>query len=303
MQNEPTLPAYRWKDLRQDFLASLICLYPEAEALSLFYWAAEEICGKKRAGIAACLSDPVPASYREDFRQVQLRLSKGEPVQYVFGKAYFADLVLGVDPSVLIPRPETEELLVWACRSLRAFLLASRLEEKELRILDLCTGSGALAIALARSFPSSMVWACDISEAALRTATENARRCGAEVVFFRHDVLQACLPEAISSVGPFHLIVCNPPYVRPSEKKSMRSNVLDYEPHAALFVEEDDPLSFYRALRSISIRHLTEGGLCMAEINEAFPFQTEALFRESAFRKTELRKDMQDKYRMLKAEK
>ena len=186
------------------------------------------------------------------------RLVNGEPVQYVTGIARFDDLVLHVDASVLIPRPETEELV----RKIAGGLPSDR----PLRVWDIGTGSGCIAIALAKRFPLVEVKAFDVSERALATASQNAINNKVHVDFVCDDVLHPC-SEIWSQ--PVDVVISNPPYIRESEKKSMERNVLDHEPHSALFVPDDDPLLFYRQILALAKPQLNLGGIVWFEINEA----------------------------------
>ena len=278
--------------LRQarDFYRNGLTLYDPVERDALFYWTAEEVLGKKRVDIAALMPCTLSDGQWESFVSVLARLEKGEPIQYIFGKAFFCGMELEVNPSVLIPRGETEELVLWALESLRSVAAP--------RVLDLCTGSGAIALALAQARPDAAVWACDISPDALQTALRNNEKCGTDVHFFQQDILQESLPENIRHQN-FDLIVSNPPYVRHSEKKAMRVNVLNYEPHTALFVEDADPLLFYRRIATLAQERLHVGGQVLVEINEAFPEECKTLFAASGLTDIEVRQDLHGKPRML----
>lgn len=276
---------------RQRFREMLSAEYGIPEADALFYWAAQEILHQDRMRIVAGLHENVPEAENEFFARVLSRLQAGEPIQYIFQKAYFLDLELEVNPAVLIPRGETEELVLWAIESLRAV--------RNPVVLDLCTGSGAIAIAIAASRPDAEVWACDISSAALETADRNNEKCRTRVRFFRQDILREPLPPELVT-KPFDLIVSNPPYVRYSEKREMRANVLRYEPHTALFVEDGDPLLFYRRIAHLAYDRLRSDGDVLVEINEAFPGECSTLFARNGFGEVEVRRDIHSKARMLK---
>lgn len=301
MGKTPLLADGTLRHVRTLYEERLMPMYGIGEARSLFYWTVRELWGKSRLEVVQCLDRVLSDRDRLEFVQVLERLSVGEPVQYVFSKAYFADMELRVDSSVLIPRPETEELWDWAVTSIRDYFPSSIGGNVPLRIGDLCTGSGALALALARSFPKAEVYACDLSDDALAVARENNRTCGTSVRFFRYDVLSdspLCLELPLAS---FHLIVSNPPYVRPSERDQMRTNVLGYEPGMALFVPEDDPLVFYRAIAALGKKYLCRGGILLEEINEAFPEENRSLLEYLDFRSVSVRTDMQGKPRMIRA--
>ncbi len=217
------------------------------------------------------------------------KIVENTPLQYVLGKAYFYDLELCVTPDVLIPRPETEELVRWA--------LEQPLPPSP-RILDAGTGSGCIAIALARNTKGSCVYALDISEKALKVASSNAVRAGVCVRFYLHNILNL---QPVELEGyPFHLVVSNPPYVCQREAVNMQPNVLNHEPHNALFVPDNDPLVFYSAIASQAHWLLVPGGTLMFEINEGFGQQTVKLLEINGFAQVELRKDINGKDRMVK---
>ena len=205
------------------------------------------------------------------------RLASGEPLQYVLGYTWFAGMRIRVGEGVLIPRPETEQLYELAAQDCDGLMAAS--DDDTFSILDICTGSGALAYAFASEFPEAHVYGCDISDAALRYACrQRVKLQGARPVIFQADVLQA--PPA--GLPKFDLIISNPPYVAESEKAAMLANVLDWEPSLALFVPDDDPLVFYRAIALWADRLLKDNGSLWLEINERFGEQTAALFTGAA---------------------
>ena len=200
-------------------------------------------------------------------------LKKHRPIQHIIGHTDFCDCRIAVSPDVLIPRPETEELVTWLTDNF-TFQLST------FTFLDLCTGSGCIAIALKKAFPQAEVTAVDVSEKALAMAKENAQNNGVEVRFVEGNVLSTDFNFQLST---FNLIVSNPPYVRDSERSQMQRNVLDYDPALALFVPDDDPLRFYRAIAAIAKEHLTQDGLLVVEINEALAEETAALLRSYGF--------------------
>lgn len=209
-------------------------------------------------------------------------LKRHRPIQHILGKADFCGMTLTVNENVLIPRPETEGIVELAkdkCRSPK-------------RILDLCTGSGCIAIALAKVFPNAEITAVDISEKALEVARQNAWNQKVTINFLQADILSDDLAE----LPMFDAIVSNPPYVREQEKAAMQPNVLDYEPHLALFVPNDDPLLFYRRIAEIAHKHLVPKGLLIAEINENLGEETAKLFRAQSF-ETSLHNDFKGKTR------
>lgn len=219
------------------------------------------------------------------------RMASGEPIQYIIGKAYFYDREFKVTPDVLIPRPETEllvrEAVNWARRSGR----------RSLRILDLCTGSGCIAWSMALELPGSEVTAVDISDGALAVAAGQKFECDVPPKFIKADVLAG----PVEGLGSFDMILSNPPYVMDSEKALMRKNVLDHEPWLALFVSDDDPLVFYRAVAAWAQQLLKSDGLCLVEINESLGRQTAKVFEDTGFRDVEVLQDLNSRDRFIRA--
>ena len=217
-------------------------------------------------------------------------LRHGKPIQYIIGSTEFCNLTLSVSPHTLIPRPETAELV---------YLIADKEKERQPQyILDLCTGSGCIAIALAKAFPAAKVFASDISAEAMAVAKKNAECNKAEVSFVIADILREENPAGES----YDIIVSNPPYVREMEKVMMNRNVLDYEPHIALFVPDGDPLMFYRHIAEFASKHLRTGGKLYLEINEALGNETAALLEKQGYRPI-IHKDSFGKDRMIEASK
>ncbi len=217
-------------------------------------------------------------------------LRAGKPIQYIIGSTEFCNLTLSVSPHTLIPRPETAELV---------YLIADKEKERQPQyILDLCTGSGCIAIALAKAFPAAKVFASDISAEAMAVAKKNAECNKAEVSFVIADILREENPAGES----YDIIVSNPPYVREMEKVMMNRNVLDYEPHIALFVPDGDPLMFYRHIAEFASKHLRTGGKLYLEINEALGNETAALLEKQGYRPI-IHKDSFGKDRMIEASK
>lgn len=218
------------------------------------------------------------------------RLLTGEPVQYVTGVARFCDLLIKVSPAVLIPRPETEELVQKISTGLSV--------ENPKRIWDIGTGSGCIAIALAKQFPDAEVIAFDVSEEALQIAKENAESNGANVTFVHDDVLN---PTSDYFSQPVDLVVSNPPYVCDSERTAMESNVLDWEPGTALFVPDDDPLRFYRKILELAKTQLLPDGQVWFEINERMGEEMVLLCREMGFAEAEILVDFAGKPRFIRS--
>lgn len=221
-----------------------------------------------------------------------MQLNKSIPVQYITGQAFFRDLVLEVNSDVLIPRNETEELVQWILDD-EAILKNGK--TGKISFWDIGTGSGAIAISLAKELNYAQVTASDFSEKILETARKNAMLNNVNIDFFVHDILKTPLLEK-----QFDCIVSNPPYVRESEKAAMMSNVLDYEPHHALFVSDDDPLVFYRSLAETSKKCLVDGGWLYTEINEALGKETASLFEKHGFSQVEINRDIHEKERFVR---
>jgi len=223
------------------------------------------------------------------------KLIQGIPLQYILGETEFYDLIVKVNPSVLIPRPETEELVDWA-------LITSRIingETEILKLLDIGTGSGCIAISIKKYIPLADITAIDISEAALNIARQNADLNQVEINFIQDDIFKPTNLELINS--KYDLILSNPPYVTEAEKDQMLDNVLNHEPDIALFVPDNDPLVFYRAITDFALVHLKINGFLFLEINEKFGQETLNLLKKKGFKEIELRQDMGGKDRMIKA--
>ena len=215
------------------------------------------------------------------------RLRQGEPLQYIEGKAPFCGMEFAVNSSVLIPRPETAELVDW---------IVCEHATQQPRILDLGTGSGCIAIALSKQLPQATIEACDISAEALTVAKENARMNEAPISFFTHDMLDLGTPLPHS----YDILVSNPPYIRQSEAADMSIQVTEWEPHTALFVPDDDALRFYRAIAELGqTEALRPGGHIYVEINQALGKETVALFEAYGYQDVELRKDIYGNERMI----
>ncbi|MCR5445407.1 MAG: peptide chain release factor N(5)-glutamine methyltransferase [Bacteroidales bacterium] len=217
-------------------------------------------------------------------------LKQSRPIQHIIGYTDFCGCCIAVSPDVLIPRPETEELVNWILHTFH-FPLST------FHLLDLCTGSGCIAIALKKAFPTADVTAVDISPKALEMARQNAQNNSVEVRFVQADVLNGV--DGLS--GSYGLIVSNPPYVCDSERAQMQRNVLDYDPALALFVPDDDPLRFYRAIAAMAREHLSQDGMLVVEINEALAEETSAVF-EAAGLAAETHMDFRGKPRWISAQ-
>lgn len=272
---------------------ALQAIYPTPEAQAVAALVAEHLLGLSPLQRRMRATEPVPATVLAQLPAVQARLLAHEPVQYVLGTAHFAGLELEVTPATLIPRPETEELVQLIARA------RAHAGRPGLRLLDVGTGSGCLAIALALELAGSQVLAVDISAEALAVARRNAARYAPAVQFEQVDIL-AGLPTGVAPAS-LDILVSNPPYVRESERALMRENVLAWEPATALFVPDDDPLLFYRRLGVVGRRLLRPGGALYVEINEAFSDETQALLRGQGYAAVQGVADMFDRPRMVQA--
>ncbi|MDR1680160.1 MAG: peptide chain release factor N(5)-glutamine methyltransferase [Prevotellaceae bacterium] len=268
-------------------------VYSVAEARALSYDLLSHFAGLSRTHLYAFpdteLTDAAAARIQEGIAA----LRRHKPLQYITGEALFCGFPIAVNEAVLIPRPETEELVRWVVSRFQPAVVVGSTPN----ILDICTGSGCIAVALAGLLPAADVHACDISPAALAVAQRNAERNGVAVRVFRYDLLAE--PAFDWQVD---CIICNPPYVRQSEKAQMSPSILRYEPSEALFVDDSDPLIFYRAIAGFARQYLRAGGMIFMEINEALGNETKALFASCGFTNIELRKDINGRDRMISVE-
>lgn len=261
-------------------------LYGNGEARAITDYVLDVCFGLSKADILCGAVEEMTAEKTAELNKIFGRLTEGEPVQYVLGRAEFSGRWFSVRPGVLIPRPETEELCAWITADSKA--------SASPKVLDIGTGSGCIAITLQLDMPESKVTAWDISADALDVARENAQQLGANVNFVKLDALNA-KPE-----GEWDVIVSNPPYICEKEKKDMAVNVLEHEPHTALFVPDADPLLFYRAITRLAVQTLSKGGRLYFEINPIYADDTCHMMRAEGMTAVELRSDMYGKQRMAK---
>lgn len=266
----------------------LQALYPSPEARGMVLMLCEDLLGVRSYTHIIEPETVVPEDRLVELEDDVRRLCAGEPVQYVIGEADFFGRRFRVSPAVLIPRPETELLVQEAV--VRALEL-----DRPLRVLDLCTGSGCIAWSIALEVPAAEVIGVDISEAALEIA--QGQFPGSNPTFIKADVLD---PSNAEGLGIFDIVVSNPPYIMESEKALMRPNVLDYEPSLALFVPDEDPLLFYRAVAGWASRLLVPGGLGIVEINEQLPQETAAVFTAAGMKDVSVISDLFGKTRMVR---
>lgn len=279
------------RECYQRLMFQLYEIYSDSEAANIADWVMEYVTGQRKIDRVSFPDIPVNDEQQAAVDRIAGELMRHRPVQYVLGEAWFVGAKYFVDESVLVPRPETEELVDWIATDIGKNRAAS--------IIDIGTGSGCIPIALKKRLPLSTMRAIDVSEGAINVAARNAINLGAQVYFLRLDFLDEA---NWTSLGNFDIIVSNPPYIRQSEASTMHPNVLEHEPHLALFVPGDDALLFYRKIAAFAKEHLAAGGALYLEINEALGVETQQLFIDEGFDVT-LRKDMQDKERMIRASK
>jgi release factor glutamine methyltransferase len=265
-------------------------IYAVSEAARITDWLIEYITKVPREERISIKQEQLKPEQTKHLQQLLERLKQHEPIQYVLNECWFYGLKFYVDNSVLIPRPETEELVEWMISNLKFPI-------NNLNILDIGTGSGCIAISLKRKLRKAEVWACDVSEKALQVARKNAATLGADVRFLKLDFLDKKQLEQLPS---FDIIVSNPPYVPEKDKDKMQPNVLKYEPATALFVSDKDALIFYKNIAEFGKTHLNKYGTVYTEIHEDTGKAVTGLFQINGYT-TELKQDMQGKDRMVKA--
>ena len=275
------------QEFKRHFFLELSNLYPETEIQSFFTILVEFKLHLSRIQLAFEHNFELDNDDFEFLQNALLKLKNQIPIQYIVGETAFYGLLFKVDKNVLIPRPETEELVEW--------ILQNHKNSNSLKILDVGTGSGCIAISLAKNLPNTKVSAIDISQEALNVAKNNAALNQATVDFIQADILKI---EKLST--NFDIIVSNPPYVREMEKSQMQQNVLSNEPHIALFVENENPLLFYDKIAELAKNHLTENGVLYFEINQYLGLETVELLKSKGFKNIELKKDIYGVDRMVK---
>ncbi len=275
------------------FIEDLTGLYGPEEAGSIAWLVIGFVCKINRSQYLNNKNEDLNEKELATFYRILRDLKTGIPVQYVIGETEFYGSVFKVNSSVLIPRPETEELVDWVLKDVKA----GKSGHGVMKVLDIGTGSGCIPVTVKKYLPEVEVSALDISFEALEVARENARLNDTDVYFIQDDIL-----DPAAEWQKFSIITSNPPYVTLAEKGQMHVNVLEYEPHLALFVPQDDPLIFYKAIARFAARHLENGGSLYLEINENLGPETVSLLRASGFKNVELRQDLRDRHRMIKAQ-
>ncbi|MEO8533113.1 MAG: peptide chain release factor N(5)-glutamine methyltransferase [Flavobacterium sp.] len=280
----------RIKQYRTQFIQELSPFYDAYEAESFFYLILESKHKLRQIDLALNHELTFSTSDFVFWDSILEELKKEVPIQYLLGKTNFYGMDFEVNDNVLIPRPETEELVEWIINENSGID-----KSKRLKILDIGTGSGCIAVSLAKNLPNADVYAIDISKKAIETAKRNAVNNNVEVTFMYNDILEMEMLKY-----NFDIIVSNPPYVRNLEKEEIKKNVLDYEPHLALFVDDNDALVFYKKIADLAQKNLLENGQLFFEINQYLGKEMNDLLESMNFKNIELRKDIYDNDRMMK---
>src|SRR5690554_1028864 len=269
------------------FKQKLKDLFDTEETDALFVMVIDEVLNYSRADIVLKKEDEIPLINQKRLEEIVSQLEHEIPIKYIFEQAYFYGYEFKVSPATLIPRRETEELVEWVLSEM------NKQPQTNWRVLDIGTGSGCIPITIKKEFPLAEVFALDISTEALKIAQQNAENLNTSVIFIEQNILST------KQLDSYDIIISNPPYVRNLEKAEIKKNVLDYEPHLALFVEDNDPLVFYRKITQLAQKSLTENGLLFFEINQYLGEEMQQMVSEY-FKTIELRKDLQGNDRMMK---
>mgnify|MGYP006356062809 CR=1 FL=1 len=282
------------KEYRTQFIEELSTIYDAGEAESFFYLILEDKQKLKRIDLALNPDLTFTENEIQLWNSILEELKKEIPIQYLLGKTSFYGLDFEVNKNVLIPRPETEELVEWIIERRKLSFGSAQDDSGKIKILDIGTGSGCIAISLAKNLPNAQVFAIDVSDKALATAQKNAESNEVKVTFLEKNIL-----ETFDLEQEFDIIVSNPPYVRNLEKVEINKNVLEYEPHLALFVEDDDALIFYKKIAQLAQKNLVENGSLYFEINQYLGKEMILLLEEMQFKNIELKKDIYGNDRMI----
>ena len=288
------------KQYKSHFFNSLKKSQDEQEIESFFFILTEYLHNLKRVDVALNPNFELSDEEVEKWNAILAQLQQEKPIQYITGEAWFYGLKFEVNENTLIPRPETEELVEWILNS------SITHHKSPITILDIGTGTGCIPIALKANLPQANVSAIDVSEKALKVAKRNAELNKVEINFIQANILEA---EDLSQLptsnfhhpSSYNIIVSNPPYVRNLEKQEIKKNVLDYEPHLALFVEDTDALLFYRKIAQLALKNLTPNGILFFEINQYLGNETVELLQNLGFKNIELKKDIYGNDRMVKS--
>lgn len=277
----------------RNFIKKLSNVYEINEARAIAFLLFEDFFNISRVDIYADKVRDFSEKEQRLLQEILQRLLKHEPIQYILGHASFKELSFLVTPATLIPRPETEELINWITEDFSS--------QHHFHLLDIGTGSGCIAISLAKAFAEATIKGCDFSKEALEIARKNNHRHHTNVVFFEQDILKTTNKEEENEESSFDIIVSNPPYICLKEQQDMEENVLLYEPSSALFVPDHEALLFYEAIGHYALQHLKKNGALYLEINQHYGNETALLLKKMGFHSVEIRKDLYDNDRMIKA--
>jgi release factor glutamine methyltransferase len=287
-------------EAQQKLLFQLYHIYDNSEAAAITNLIMENLVGWKKIDRIINKNVPLSMPQLELFEKYSEELSTHKPVQYVLHEAWFCNMKFYVDENVLIPRPETEELVEWIVEEVSNKEQGTRNKDQDspFTIFDIGTGSGCIPIALKKKLTNINIYSCDISKEALNVAKRNALSNNTDVNFLRLDFLNK---EKRDELPACDIIVSNPPYIPSHEKKSIADNVVNFEPHIALFVNDDDPLIFYKAIADLALEKLLPNGMIYAELHEDLSSDVKELFLQKGFQAVTIKKDLHGKNRMLKA--
>ena len=278
------------QEAKRNIIHQLKTIYEESEAENISDLVIEHLTGTKRTDRIINKEKLISGKQESQLNKYMDRLLQHEPVQYVLNEAWFNGLKFYVDKNVLIPRPETEELVEW-------IISDCKFPIETLSVLDIGSGSGCIPLALKKRLGKADVWSCDVSPEALRVANQNATVLGVNVKFIELDFLRE---EQRENLPSFDIVVSNPPYIPEKDKENMSLNVIDHEPATALFVPDDNALIFYKGIADFGKKHLTKNGIIYMEMNESFGKKISSMFQSEGY-KTVIKNDMQGKERMIKA--
>ena len=287
------------QEFKTYFSSQLSTIFPQTEIDSFFFLLIEDRLNLQRIDTVLQPDFLIAMEALQDLKDITKRLQNQEPIQYILGKTIFYGLPFLVDTHTLIPRPETEELVEW--------ILQDTKDKTPIEILDIGTGSGCIAIALVKNLPNATVYALDISKEALAVTTQNATHNNVKVTCIQANILDAKNLNHVISQRTTHndvkldIIDSNPPYVRELEKKEINKNVIENEPHQALFVTDENPLLFYKKIADLGKQHLKKEGTLYVEINQYLGEKTVEMFKEKGFKNLQLKKDFFGNDRMIKA--
>jgi release factor glutamine methyltransferase len=286
------------EEARRKIIDGIEDIYEKNEAIGIAELLVEHITKLPRIERIVKKDENLSKEHETFLNQAVERLKNNEPVQYIINEAWFGGMKLYVDGSVLIPRPETEELVEWILKEFKMLRASPFGQNVKCKILDVGTGSGCIAIALKKNLPNAEVWACDVSDEALNIARMNADALQTAIDFVPIDFLDK---EQRKQLPRVDIVVSNPPYVPEKDKNEMRKNILDFEPSTALFVADNNLLVFYNAIADFGKEKLHNNGSIYVEVHEKMGEQVQDLFKRKDYSSIEIRKDLQEKNRMIKA--